>query len=418
MNIFSKLTQLETRFASVEPSLHAFVPEEERFERLRRDASTLEETYPDPDHRPALFGALIGVKDIFHAEGFPTRAGSQLPPDVLTGPEADAVTRLKQAGALIVGKTVTTEFAYFGPGPTRNPHNPEYTPGGSSSGSAAAVAAELCEIALGTQTIGSVNRPAAFCGVIGFKPSYDRVSRAGVIPLSPSVDHVGVFASAVETVSRAAAVLIPDWAPIPHSLPSNPVCAVPGGSYLDHTEVEGLEHFWATVTQLECAGMTVRRIPAMTDFEDIYQRHYLIVAYDAARVHEKWFAEFGTLYHAKTVELIQRGQQIREPEYVHALEGRAKLRQELTNLMETEGIDVWLSPPAPGPAPRGLASTGNPVMNLPWTHAGFPTLTLPAGTHQDGLPMGIQLAAGWYGDEQLLAWAQILNASLCYDEST
>jgi Asp-tRNA(Asn)/Glu-tRNA(Gln) amidotransferase A subunit family amidase len=280
------------------------------------------------------------------------------------------------------------------------------------------VATGFCEIALGTQTIGSINRPAAFCGVIGFKPSYDRISRAGVIPLSPSVDHVGVFASAVETVSRAAAVLILDWAPIPHSLPSNPVCAVPVGSYLDRAEVEGLEHFWATVTRLERAGVTVRRIPAMTDFETIYQRHNLIVAYDAARVHEKWFAEFGTLYHAKTVELIQRGQQIREPEYIHALEGRAQLRQELTNLMEAEGIEVWLSPPAPGPAPRGLASTGNPVMNLPWTHAGFPTLTLPAGTHQDGLPMGIQLAAGWYGDEKLLAWAQILNASLSHDEST
>ncbi len=418
MNILSKLTELETRFASVEPSLHAFVPEEERFERLRRDASALEVTYPDPDHRPPLLGALIGVKDIFHATGFPTRAGSQLPPNVLTGPEADAVTRLKEAGALIVGKTVTTEFAYFGPGPTRNPHNPEHTPGGSSSGSAAAVATGLCEIALGTQTIGSINRPAAFCGVIGFKPSYDRISCAGVIPLSPSVDHVGVFASAVEMVSRAGAVLIPDWAPNPHFLPSNPVCAVPVGSYLDHAEAEGLEHFWATVTRLERAGVAVRCIPAMTDFESIYQRHNLIVAYDAARVHEKWFAEFGSLYHPKTVELIQRGQQIQELAYAHALEGRAQLRQELTNLMEAEGIEVWLSPPAPGPAPRGLASTGNPVMNLPWTHAGLPTLTLPAGTHQDGLPMGIQLAAGWYGDEQLLAWAQILNNSLSHDEST
>jgi len=195
MTLLPKINKLKQKFEKREPTLLAFVPEEGRIERLRQEAKLLQKQYRDEENRPPLFGMLVGVKDIFHVDGFPTHAGSQLPPEVLTGPESEAVSRLKAAGALIVGKTVTTEFAYFAPGPTRNPRNANHTPGGSSSGSAAAVAVGLCEIALGTQTIGSVNRPAAFCGVVGFKPSYDRISREGVIALSPLVDHVGVLST-------------------------------------------------------------------------------------------------------------------------------------------------------------------------------------------------------------------------------
>ena len=160
------LAQVEARFLEREPEVLAFLPEEDRFARLYHDAETLVLSYPDLINRPILFGALVGAKDIFHVEGFTTQAGSRLPHDVLQGVEAKSVTRLKEVGALMFGKTVTTEFAYFFPGPTRNPHNPEHTPGGSSSGSAAAVAAGFCHVALGTQTIGSIIRPAAFCGVV------------------------------------------------------------------------------------------------------------------------------------------------------------------------------------------------------------------------------------------------------------
>ena len=151
------------------------------------------------------------MKDIFHVKGFLTRAGSGLPVDLLTGPEAESVTQLKQAGALILGKTVTTEFAYFAPGPTRNPRNPAHTPGGSSSGSAAAVGAGLCPLALGTQTIGSILRPASFCGVVGFKPSFGRISSAGVIPFAVSLDHIGFFTQDVAGATLAAAVLCKNW---------------------------------------------------------------------------------------------------------------------------------------------------------------------------------------------------------------
>lgn len=408
MLLSEKIFRLANHFTRHEPEILAFVPEEDRFKRLYQEAKILEERYPDPAHRPPLFGVFLGVKDIFHAAGFPTRAGSALPPDELTGPEGDAVARLKAAGALIAGKTVTTQFAYFAPGPTHNPHNLAHTPGGSSSGSAAAVAAGLCEIALGTQTIGSINRPAAFCGVVGFKPSYDRIPRTGVIPLSPSVDHVGVFGTTVQQVEDAARVLCDSWHPTEVELPQ-PILGIPDGPYLARAESEGQTHFYATVASLEKAGFEIRHIPVMPDFETLYQAHNAIVAYDAARVHTAWYAAYPALYHPKTIELLERGWKIPAEEYETALASRFHLRATLAEQMTAHGIHLWLSPSAPGPAPRGLESTGNPVMNLPWTHAGLPTLTLPAGKNPDGLPLGLQVTAGWYQDEKLLHWAKALE---------
>ncbi|NUM43192.1 MAG: amidase [Anaerolineales bacterium] len=407
MNLSTQVLRLSKRFRTYEPDLFAFVPEENRFSRLLQDAQRLEEKYPDPENRPPLFGVFLGVKDIFHAAGFPTRAGTALPPEILTGPEGDAVARLKAAGALIVGKTVTTQFAYFAPGPTRNPHNLAHTPGGSSSGSAAAVAVGLCDIALGTQTIGSINRPAAFCGVVGFKPTYDRIPRTGVIPLSPSVDHVGLFGKTVQLVEDAVRVCCDTWHPPTGELPK-PVFGIPEGPYLARTEPEGLAYFHATVARLEQAGFTVRRVPVMPDFDAIAQAHNAIVAFDAARVHAAWYAAYPTLYHPKTVELLARGQQLSPAEYESALASRTHLRETLAEHMTAHSIDLWLSPSAPGPALRGLESTGNPVMNLPWTHAGLPTLTLPTGKNSKGLPLGLQLTSGWYKDEQLLHWAKNL----------
>ncbi len=165
--LLTYLGDLEEHFQEREPDVLAFVPEDSRFKRLRREVRTLLAEYPDPAKRPELFGVPVGIKDIFHVDGFVTRAGSEVPAELLQGAEAESVRRLKAAGALIMGKTVTTEFAYFAPGPTRNPYNPAHTPGGSSSGSAAAVGAGLCPLALGTQTVGSITRPAAFSGAVG-----------------------------------------------------------------------------------------------------------------------------------------------------------------------------------------------------------------------------------------------------------
>jgi Asp-tRNA(Asn)/Glu-tRNA(Gln) amidotransferase A subunit family amidase len=398
------LAQLEARFAEREPDVQALMPEAGRWDRLNYEAQLLLEKYPELEQRPALFGVPVGVKDIFRVDGFITTAGSQLPPEVLHGTEAVSVTRLKQAGALILGKTVTTEFAYFGPGPTRNPHNPTHTPGGSSSGSAAAVAAGLAPLTLGTQTIGSIVRPASFCGVAGFKPSYERVSREGVIPLSPSLDHIGPFASDVAGVQLAASVLVENWRLEIGEL-IQPVFGIPDGPYLQSAEPEMLAHFEAMVQKLSAAGYSVRRVAAFSNFDEIQARQAVMVSGDAARIHAEWFPQFKAIYHPRTAELIERGQQISEAELETARAGREVLRAELMALMEANRIDIWLAPSAPGPAPAGLESTGKPIMNLPWTQAGLPALNLPNG-QINGLPVGLQLVGGWQKDEELLAWAK------------
>ncbi|MEM7111617.1 MAG: amidase [Chloroflexota bacterium] len=410
LSLFDYLDQLEAYFSQREPDVLAFVPEKNRFARLRRDAQTLLDQYPNPDSRPPLFGVPIGVKDIFHTDGFVTQAGTQVPNHLLQGEEATSVAQLKAAGALIMGKTVTTEFAYFAPGPTRNPQAPAHTPGGSSSGSAAAVGAGLVPFAFGTQTIGSINRPGAYCGAVGYKPSYERISRAGVIPLSPSVDHIGFFTSDVASAELAASLLVDKWQPTTDL--KQPVLGIPEGPYLEKATAEGIAHFRTTCDKLAAAGFVVKSVPAMSDFEAIYLRHNQIVAADAAQVHANWFAEHSAAYHWKTADLIQRGQQIGAEVLEEALNGRFVLRQQLASLMQTHNIDLWLSPPAQGTAPKGLDSTGDPIMNLPWTHAGVPSLNVPVSTNDEGLPMGLQLAAAWQTDEALFSWGKQIEMAL------
>ncbi len=404
MSLNDYLAQLEPFFEAENERIQAFLPEEGRFERLRREAATLESRYPHPAERPPLYGLAVGVKDIFHVEGLATRAGSRLPPEVLAGPQAESVSRLKAAGALVLGKTVTTEFAYFGPGPTRNPHNPAHTPGGSSSGSAAAVAAGLCPLALGTQTIGSVVRPASFCGVMGFKPSYGRIDPAGLIHLSPSLDHVGFFAQDFALAEMAAGVLCAGWAGRPvDSAP--PVLGVPVGPYLQKADPEMLAHFETVLVKLEQAGFEIRRVEVMPNFEEIRTQHLNLTAGEAAIVHRGWFEAYADRYHPKTAALIQQGQQLSAEQLTAYRAGRADLRQSLADAMSKHGLSAWVTPAAVGPAPVTLESTGDPVMNLPWTYAGLPALNLPAGFAANGLPLGLQLVAGWQEDEKLLAWA-------------
>ena len=412
------LDLLETLITQREPEVLALLPEDGRFGRLRREWDALSRRYPDPATRPPLFGAVVGVKDIFNVDGRPTRAGATLPEALLAGPEAACVAALRAAGALILGKTVTTQFAYFAPGPTRHPLSAALgeirTPGGSSSGSAAAVAAGFCSPALGTQTIGSIIRPAAFCGVVGYKPTFGRVSTDGVLPLSPSADTVGWFAARLEDVWDVAAAVVPDWKltegekgrggeGVVSGLSSVVVLGIPDGPYLQRVSTEGLAHFQETVRRLEAAGIETRPVPAMTDYDDIHRRHNDLVAYEAARTHARWYEAFREHYHPKTAELIERGQAISESDYRRALDGRAQLRDELHRLMDAHGLDLWIAPAAVGAALPGLESTGDPVMALPWTHAGLPAVSLPAGTDAAGWPMGLQVVGRFGEDEALTA---------------
>lgn len=408
------LDTMEARFDRLEPTLHAFVPEDGRFARLRREAAALAARHPTPAERPRLYGILVGVKDIFHVDGFTTRAGTAVPAELLRGHESAAVSALRAAGALVLGKTITTEFAYFAPGPTRHPLSDTlgrtFTPGGSSSGSAAAVAAGLCPLALGTQTIGSITRPAAFCGIAGYKPSYGRIDTAGVLPLAPSADTVGFFTRQAADIAGVAAVLVADWQS-PKPAEALPVLGIPIGPYLDRTPVATREHLRAVADQLQAAGYTVRNVSALTDFEAIYLWHNQLVAAEAAAVHAVIYDVYGDRYHPKTAELIERGRGVGAADYEAALDSRLMTRAALEKVMDEAGIDVWLSPAALGPALPGLDSTGDPVMNLPWTHAGLPTVALPAGQER-GLPLGIQLAARFRADEALVGWAAHLAATL------
>jgi len=398
---FAKVEQI---FHSKEKDIEAFVHQNNRFNKALQDYRSLDSEFQICGDRRDLSGLLIGVKDIFHVDGLPTSGGSRLPTNLLTGTEAECVQLLKKAGAIVLGKTVTTEFAYFAPGPTKNPHNLAHTPGGSSSGSAAAVAAGMVPFAFGTQTIGSIVRPASFCGVVGFKPTYGRISCKGVIPVAPSVDTIGYFTSDISSTLHMARFLCKNWNP-DRICPRKPILGIPIGPYLEKSGPEILVHFNKTVSKLRDAGFKIHNVNSFTNFDEIYENHNKIVAKEAALTHKDWYKEFENLYHPKTAELIERGQNITRDEYVIALASQKIVQDELNVLQEQNKIDLWISPPALGPAPFGLDNTGDPIMNLPWTHCGFPTVNIPAGWNGDKLPMGLQVSAPNYEDEKLLNWA-------------
>ncbi len=391
--------------AKYDGEINALLPEPERRERLLGEAEILQKTYPYPEKRPPLYGALVGVKDIFHVEGFITRANSSIDPQEFAGPEADCISFLRQAGALILGKTVTTEFAYYEPGPTKNPHNPEHTPGGSSSGSAAAVAAGFSPLTLGTQTVGSINRPAAYCGVIGFKASYKRIPTEGLLHFSRSADHIGFFAQDVKGVALAAASLCYNWQEI--SAGYQPVLGVPKGKYMEQqVSPEGMKAFKQQLMKLQESGYVIKEVSILDDIEEITRWHRKLISAEIAREHSDLFRRFADLYRPRTAALIKEGQGVPEEELIIARGKQKELREKLETVLRDKGIGLWVTPSAAGPAPQGLQSTGDPGMNLPWTHAGLPTVTIPSGRAENGLPLGLQLAAPFMGDELLLQWAE------------
>lgn len=408
-SIYDLLYQFEDRFKHIEPLIESFIPESNRFDRIRSQAKQLESQFPKPSNRPPLFGALVGVKDIFHADGFVTQAGTQLPSKLFQGKQASIVTKLQDAGALIAGKTVTTEFAYFEPGPTRNPHNLNHTPGGSSSGSAAAVASGLVHIAIGTQTVGSVIRPAAYCGVVGYKPSYGRIDAEGVIYFSPSADHVGLFTQDVPSMQLVAEIVVEDWSN--DQLPSDrPTLAIPQGAYLQQSTA--LDPFADQVQLLEDAGYTIKMIDIFDDIEEIDAYHQDMIARELAIGHQKWFDSYASLYRPRTAELIRKGQTISDDRMEAGREHRFSLRDRIEQIMDDNGIDLWICPSAPDVAPEGIAVTGSPAMNMPWTHAGVPSISVPEGFGKGQLPLGMQLCARFGRDEELIHWAQGIEAVL------
>lgn len=441
------------RIERCEETIHALIPDEttvQRKKRLLSEARHLHQRWPDPDKRPPLYGAIVGVKDLFHTRGFPVRAGSRLPGDLFIQPgapglphtgantDADTVARLREAGALILGKTHSTEFAYFAPAPTRNPIDPTVSPGGSSSGSAAAVGAGYCQVALGTQTIGSISRPASFCGVCGYKPSYGRISADGVVPFSPSADHIGYIAASVSAVSALAPVLVEDWdsvlaaetprvpdyavsaAPLQTAEALRPILGtvlVPDDEYLAQADEHSKAALDAVCERLLGMGIDVQRLELFPDIEEINGMHQDMIAFDFAGVHSLWFDEYRDSYHERSAELVHRGRAITEERFRQAQTARLTVRARLDSALSRHGASLFIAPATVGEAPEGIETTGSPIMNLPWTYSGLPTISLPltgiqSGRGPRGLPLGVQLATTFGNDERLIGLSLAMERAL------
>jgi Asp-tRNA(Asn)/Glu-tRNA(Gln) amidotransferase A subunit family amidase len=395
-------------------------------------------TFLDPDHALAqaraadawrsegratgpLHGVPVGVKDIFDTADMPTENGSVLYAGRTPSRDAAAVAMLRAAGAVIMGKTVTTEFAYFSPGKTRNPHNPEHTPGGSSSGSAAAVAAEMVPLALGSQTNGSTIRPAAYCGVIGFKPTHGLISRHGILPLSRTLDHVGLFARTIEDIALLAEQLIgqdekdPDTRPrarIPfvavaaEEPPLPPMFAFVKTPYWERVDEDTKEGFAELIEQL---GEQVEEIELLPSAIDAWQLHRTIMEAEmAANLEREWDKGRDRLSEQLRAQL-ERGRNVRAIDYQRALSRIAPIHEGFVELFE-QRYDAILTPAATGAAPRGLSSTGDPVFCTLWTLCGMPAISLPLLQSASGLPIGVQLVGPRDGDARLLRTARWLAA--------
>jgi Asp-tRNA(Asn)/Glu-tRNA(Gln) amidotransferase A subunit family amidase len=350
-----------------------------------------------------LHGLPVGLKDIIDTAAIPTENGCPL--DAGRVPEADAevVRRLKQAGALIMGKTVTTELAFLHPSKTRNPHNTGHTPGGSSAGSAAAVADGMIPLALGTQTGGSVIRPASFCGVTGFKPSFGAIPREGVCMQSHSLDTLGVFAADPEGAALIADVLmgvggaVSAAAQAPPVRPRFGVIQPPGWARADPAMTEAFTRF--------CDGLGAQAVavdlPEMV--EDAARHRATINGAEMAHYYARYMALDPARLGPETRDGIETGQAVTTADYVAALAYREALAPALAPLFAH--VDAVLSPAALGPAPAGLGSTGDAIFNGIWTLAGTPAITLPLFKAPSGMPMGLQVIGPVGGDAALAALA-------------
>ncbi len=370
-----------------------------------------------------LHGVPVGIKDIFDTADMPTENGSVLYAGRTPSRDATAVSKLRAAGAVIMGKTVTTEFAYFSPGKTRNPHNPEHTPGGSSSGSAAAVAAEMVPLAVGSQTNGSTIRPAAFCGVIGFKPTHGLISRHSVLALSRTLDHVGLFARTIDDIALLAEQLqgydehdldtrprarIPCVQIAAEEPPLLPMFAFVKTPQWDRTDDDTKAGFAEIVEQLGSQVEDVELFPSATE---AWQWHQTIMAAEmAANLEREWNARRDRLSKQLRAQ-IERGREIIAVDYLRALRQITPIYESFVELFE-QRYDAILTPAAPGPAPKGLDSTGDPAFCTLWTLCGMPAISLPLLQSTDGLPIGVQLVGPRHGDARLLRTARWLAAKM------
>jgi Asp-tRNA(Asn)/Glu-tRNA(Gln) amidotransferase A subunit family amidase len=404
-------TQLE-KAKAVEPQLKAF-------EYLPTDVTRR----PGP-----LSGIPVGIKDIIATSDMPTTNGSPIYRDHIPASDAWVVERLRSLGATIFGKTVSTEFAWRHPGPTVNPWNSRHTPGGSSSGSAAAVAAGIVPLALGTQTLGSVIRPAAFNGVVGLKPSFGAIPRTGVHPLSPSLDHVGLFARRVDDVALALSLLSASSDLDPHGRPipgfhvdadqglkplEKPRLAIVRFKNWSRAEPEQQETFEAAIAKLRDAGAVLEELELGELDSTNWKVINTILASEGALIFDDLVARYPDRSSDHLKSLVVAGKAITALEYLAAKALQEKLRSAFAP--QISGFDAVLTLPAFGEAPEGLSYTGDAEYCAPWTLLGAPAVSLPAGFGKKGLPLGLQVVGGYREDHRLLRVAKWVEGVLSFD---
>ncbi len=333
-----------------------------------------------------LAGVTVGVKDVIDVAGWPTLAASPLRAEHIATVDAPIVKLLRQHGATILGKTETCQFACFDPAPTRNPWNLQRSPGGSSAGSAAAVAMEQCQIALGTQTGGSIIRPASFCGVSGFKPAFDPQWQAGVVPVSPHLDHIGLFARRMSDLQLVWSLL--RERPSAPDVTRPPVIGVLRDYFGEHASLEVTRVTNLAIEKLRAAGAPVSDVPLPPGWNDTARVHRILMSVDAARYHGDAFAAHPQQFLPQLATLLHAGLQTSERDYDAALEYQRAFRLHLQ--IEYPRLDVLVCPATTSTAPPP-DTTGDARFNVPWSLAGVPVATVPCGLASDGLPCGLQI---------------------------
>jgi Asp-tRNA(Asn)/Glu-tRNA(Gln) amidotransferase A subunit family amidase len=401
-------------------------PDVEAWAFLDRDY-VLRQAEAADDHRRQgkatgpLHGVPIGIKDIFDTGDMPTEFGSPFWAGRAPRRDAAAVSRLRTAGAVIMGKTVTTEYAYFHPGKTRNPHDKTRTPGGSSSGSAAAVAAQMVPGAIGSQTNGSVIRPASFCGVVGFKPSHGLIPRSGALMLSRTLDHVGMFARSVEDAALLAEVLAgfdeddPDTRPLAHppffavaesEPPLPPRFAFVRSAVWDRAEPVTHEAFAELVKTL---GESASEVGLGSAFDRAIDFQRVVMEVEMSHNLHRDYEKAGDRLSTALRQVIERGRTYPAVDYLRAISAITPLNETLEAVFNE--YDAILTPAAPGAAPA-IDTTGNPIFCSTWTYLGTPAVTLPLLRSEDRLPIGVQLVGRRGNDARLLRTARWLVKTL------
>src|SRR5215218_10204388 len=360
--------------------------------------------------RGALHGVPIGVKDIIDTADLPTEMGSAIYKGNRSFSDAACVAIVRAAGAVILGKTVTAEFAGMSPAPTTNPHNPAHTPGGSSSGSAAAVADFMVPAAFGTQTGGSVLRPAAFCGVVGYKPTFNLINRAGIKFAAETLDTIGVLANTIDDVELITSVLV-NKPPANRKLDSAPRLGLCRTPLWDTAAPETMQAVEDSASRLAAAGASVREIALSEEFSRLYHAsRETINNYERARSMASEWAAHGERVSKVLGDRIKLGMATPHAEYLSAL----ALAESCRSLIEPhfEGIDAIIAPCTKGEAIAGLSHTGDPAFQQFWTALYVPSMSLPTHRGPKGLPVGIQLVAPRYQDELLFACARWVMGKL------